>query len=635
MKNIYILAFCLSTLNLQAQHYYPGGMGSSSLLLWLNAANSSSLTMNASNQVSSWVDQSPNGFNFQQAAAANSPVYGAAGSPSGKPALTFTSTSSQYLSLASMPSTISFTGGVSSFAMVSYSAPQTVQGWQRIYDFGNGQASNNFMMGRNSNTAQSYYEGWNGGAGDQTYTTPPAGAIVNLSENLYEAVQQAGAAGSLQNVAHYVAGSSLTASGAAGSSQTHLPNSITRTSNFIGRSNWAADNYFSGTMSELLIYNTAFNTTQRVILENYLSAAWNQTVSVSGYTAPSATTYRTNLVGIGYTSATDNFLTDVAGSTDGLGFSSGTTAADFLQNAGYVMAAHNAQSNTVIANATVAGIKSSSPMTRWNRSWDVQKTGGTAAGALTLSFNFSDYNSGLGAPSATSTYALLYNSTDGTFATGANQLISTTSTTVAGNTVSFNLPAANLANGYYTLLYSSSPIILPVVLGSFTATRQGSSSSLDWNVTEQSGMSRFDIQRAGDGIHFSSIGSVAATSNSSDAYEFTDASPLTGTSYYRLAMVNEDGSIAYSGIRTVNQTTRPEVSLNIYPNPATDVLHVVVPNPSGLMTIRLIDARGQVLLQSVTAASATDIRVSGLAHGVYWITVTGTGISYTNEFLKN
>jgi hypothetical protein len=78
----------------------------------------------------------------------------------------------------------------------------------------------------------------------------------------------------------------------AGSSKTWVPTSIVRTSNYIGRSNWAADNYFSGTLSEILVYNVAFNTTQRVILENYLSAAWGEKISTSRYTPPSPTSVK-------------------------------------------------------------------------------------------------------------------------------------------------------------------------------------------------------------------------------------------------------------------------------------------------------------------------------------------------------
>jgi hypothetical protein len=95
----------------------------------------------------------------------------------------------------------------------------------------------------------------------------------------------------------YAAGTMQTITGASGANITWVPASIGRSKNYIGRSNWAADEYFGGVMSEIMIYNTAFNTTQRTIAENYLSQAWGQAVTSSEYTAPAVITYTTNLVG--------------------------------------------------------------------------------------------------------------------------------------------------------------------------------------------------------------------------------------------------------------------------------------------------------------------------------------------------
>jgi hypothetical protein len=550
--------------------------------------------------------------------------------------LTFTSTSSQYLTIANLPAALSFTSGISAFAQASYNAPQTGQGWQRIFDFGNGQGSDNLMMGRYGSTANAYYEGWHGGAGDQTWTS--TNPIVNGTESIYEVVQLGGAAGTLTAVAHYLAGAAQAATGQAGSSQTWVPAAIARTSNYIGRSNWAADNYFSGTMSEILLYNTAFNTTQRVILENYLSAEWNQSVNLSKYTPPTTTTYGTNLVGIGYTSAADDFLTNPAGSTDGLGFSSGITGTDFLSAAGYLMAAHNGQANTVINNASVPGIASASSLTRWNRSWDVQKSGGNNAGAVTLAFNFPDYNGTT--PSATNNYALLYNATDGNFATGTNILVATTSTTITGNTVSFKTAASNIANGYYTIIYSATPVVLPVVLTSFTAIAQGAAVKLNWNTSLQAGFSRFDIQRSGDGEHFSTIGTVSAPDSSTtpDQYTFTDSDPLTGRNYYRLSMVDQEGTIAYSDIHSVNFNSgnEPAVTLTVYPNPVAGRLHLALTNFMGQTGIRLLNSQGQVMrTMTVVSPSTVEIPVDGLARGVYFVEIEGTNSGrYIREIMK-
>ncbi len=229
---------CLLLVITTSGQYYPGGLGNANIVFWLNANKGPSITKNGANQVSQWADLSGNGYNFVQATTAQEPVYGAVSGPYNRPSLTFTSTGSQYLSTPVLPASISFTAGVSSFAVGSFKAPQTAQGWQRIYDFGGGQASNNIMMGRYGSSANFYYEGWKGGAGDQTWTT--TNPIVNGYDTLYEAVQQGGAAGTLSAVAHYLAGTSQADNGAVGSKKlkTWVPAAIARTSNYIGRSNW-------------------------------------------------------------------------------------------------------------------------------------------------------------------------------------------------------------------------------------------------------------------------------------------------------------------------------------------------------------------------------------------------------------
>lgn len=641
MKTIYARSLMISFLffagQVTAQKYYPGGLGNSNLFLWLNANKSSSITMNGSNQVSQWNDLSGNGNNFSQGAAGTRPVYGATANPGGRPGLTFSAASSQYMSLASLPATLSFASGVSAFAQVSYGPTLAGWGWQRVFDFGNGTSNNNFMMGRDGNTANNYYEGWKGGAGDQTYTS--TNPIVNNTENLYEAVQAGGTAGTLTNVSQYLAGVSQTVTGAAGSSQTWLPAAIARTANYIGRSNWAADEYFNGTMSEVLLYNTAVNSTQRVILENYLGAEWNQAVNKKIYTPPTTTTYGTSLVGIGYTSAADNFLSDIAGSTDGLGFTSGTTASDFLNVAGYISAAHNGQSNTALSNVTISNIWSLTPLSRWNRSWYFQQTGGNTTGSATVTFNFSDYNGS--APSSLLNYALLYNAADGTFTTGTNKLVTTTATTIStvSNTVAFKAAASNLSAGYYTIVYSNSPITLPVTLNTFTVVPQDGVAKLDWSTAGQTGFSRFDIQRAGDDQSFARIAAVDAVANSTTPgdYTFTDDNPLAGKNYYRLAMVDQDGSITYSAIHIVNFASGSgAITLSVYPNPVMDNLHLIFTHATGAITVRLINSQGQVMRNN-TASSPTNVEipVSTLARGIYFVEVQGAdGSRIVREVFK-
>jgi hypothetical protein len=633
MKNIYLgnlirtrtffyLMALLGAGQVTAQSYYPGGLGNTSLVLWLNAGQTSSITKNGYNKVATWSDLSGNDYDFTQSTTSNKPVYSATGGPNSRPAITFDASNSQYMNRSSLPSSISFTGGLTFFTQASFSASSS-WGWQRIIDFGNGQANNNICYGRYGATANTYYEGWNNTGGAQTYTT--SNNLVNGTSTIYEMMEQASGTGSTTVISQYLAGATQAVNGQYGSSMTWVPRSVTRSSNYIGRSNWSSDDYFTGTMSEILLYNTAFNTTQRVIIENYLSAEWGKTVSVSKYTPPSSTTYITNLVGIGYTSSTDNFTANVAGSTDGLGFSSGTGTTDLLHTAGYLMAAHNDQNNTVISHATIAGIYSASAISKWNRSWYLQRSGGNSTGKVTLNFNFPDYNGG--SVSNSNSYALIYNATDGSFATGTNVLVTLVSTPTANTAtdiVSFVVNAANLPNGYYTIVYSAS--ILPVSISGFTATKQDGGVVLKWSVANETNIDHYEIQRGTSATSFLTLGSTAA-------HSFTDDAPAAGRNYYRLKIVDKDGAGTYSTTVLMDVQETLSAAPTLYPNPAVDQLHITLTGAENA-SVLILNTAGQTLKTVMASGSRVDIPIGDLNKGIYFVEIRTGGVRYVKKVMK-
>jgi len=625
-RNI-LLTICIIILFIScapAQSYYPGGLGNGSLIVWLNAGNNASITQVAG-AVSQWNGLSGHAYNFAQGTASRRPAYSAAGGPSGRPALVFTSTSINYLGRASMAAAIAYTPGVSSFAVASFNASTTAQGFERIYDFGNGTASDNIWMGRYGTTANLGYESRIAATVAQTYTTTGS-YIVNGTNSIYEAIQQSGATGGNSAVGFYKAGTPHAANGSLGSAVTSVPNTVARTVDYIGRSNWAADDYFSGSMSEILFYNTAMNTTQRTILEDYLSAAWGLGVSATYYTPP-ASTYYSNLVGIGYTSAGDLFLSDINGSTDGLGFTSTSGATGFLNTAGYVMAAHNQQTNSILSGVTITGVGGG--LNRWNRSWNMQKTGGNSSGLISFNFNFSDYNGT--APTSTYSYGLLYNATDGSFATGTNKLVTLSGNSVAGNIVTLTAAGTQLAAGYYTLVWSTS-FLLPVSLTSFSAVRNDANSLLQWMASDITASS-YDVQRATDAIHFTTLGSVAA--NTGGPYHFTDPAPAPGINYYRLKINGAQGTVAYSIVYAIDFGLQPGAAIRIYPDPVGDALHIAGVEAGSSISIRILDFSGRVVKNIPWSVPATTgIPMTGLSRGFYIADIsTGAGV-YRSTFIK-
>ena len=81
--------------------------------------------------------------------------------------------------------------------------------------------------------------------------------------------------------------------------------------------------------------------------------------------------------------------------------------------------------------------------------------------------------------------------------------------------------------------------------------------------------------------------------------------------------------------------TGAAVSLSIYPNPATDVLHIVINNSTGVSGILIVNMQGQVVRTVSTSSTTTDIPVSNLARGIYMVEINTGAAKYTQEVLKN
>ncbi len=605
MNNLYtrktLVAFLIITGNLANAQYYPGGLGNSNLKLWLTGADATTLKKSSGTQaangdyIAKWMDKSGNGNHAVQTASGTQPLL-QTNALNGNSAVIF----ENYNELLTGP-----TGAYQSIVGV-----RNLVGSGHYQYFFSSPANADFSI-RGGGQSSVYTDGPN--VNDWSYNTgtPPAQwtngvQTLNASTTNHIIVDVAQA-------------------------PTNATYSINST--FMSRGMNGNDPVY-----EILAYNTALNNTQRNILENYESATWGleSALPTSGYTKftpPATASYNKNLVGIGYTSSTDNVLSTTSGSTDGLGFSSTNTG--FLNTTGFLMAADNGQTNSVITNATIPGVASSSSLSRWNKSWYVQLSGGNAAGQLTIKFSFMDYNSST--PSGSASFALLYNATDGSFASGTNSLMSASAISVSGNTVSFTVTASNTPTGYYTIVYSNTPITLPLTITDFTATGDQGSALLRWTIEQAMDVDHINVQRSADGVSFSTIGAVNAQANiaGSADYIFTDNKPETGVNYYRLEIVNADGSVAYSGIRTLEGPAPQSATISIYPNPASDILHVVTAG-TGSVGILVIDAQGRVVRQVNAASGNTiDVPVNDLPKGIYFAELLTGQSKFTRTFLKN
>lgn len=136
---------------------------------------------------------------------------------------------------------------------------------------------------------------------------------------------------------------------------------------------------------------------------------------------------------------------------------------------------------------------------------------------------------------------------------------------------------------------------LPVTIFGLEAKSQESSVRLSWNVSENIDGEKFIIQRTSDPstTQPDSIGVVRLHDANDASYQFDDVSPSPGINYYRLKIVDLDGSFAYSRYVKVDYSILQDIT--IFPQPAAGSVNIAFKsqfeNPVG--EIQVINLLGQ------------------------------------------
>jgi hypothetical protein len=181
-------------------------------------------------------------------------------------------------------------------------------------------------------------------------------------------------------------------------------------------------------------------------------------------------------------------------------------------------------------------------------------------------------------------------------------------------------------------------LALPVKLISFDAYKQANKDVLlEWKTADELSTNRYEIDVARTSQdyqlnNFVKIGEVISQGNSSSPqdYRFTDVeNNKAGVRYYRLKIVENDGSFHYSEIRPV--VFDNDVVWRIYPNPSNGVFNFIFQQNAGeMMNIKVYNTKGQLVQKSQTIASGfvqkiiIDLQSGKFVKGMYMIVTEGT-----------
>jgi hypothetical protein len=114
-------------------------------------------------------------------------------------------------------------------------------------------------------------------------------------------------------------------------------------------------------------------------------------------------------------------------------------------------------------------------------------------------------------------------------------------------------------------------ITLPLKLISFQGALNNSQSQLQWTVAENETGKYFEVEKSFDGRSYTTAGVVMVTQKSgSETYSYKEG--IQNATFYRLKMVNEDGSVSYSKIILIKAQEETSSSIALLQNPVKDNL---------------------------------------------------------------
>lgn len=172
----------------------------------------------------------------------------------------------------------------------------------------------------------------------------------------------------------------------------------------------------------------------------------------------------------------------------------------------------------------------------------------------------------------------------------------------------------------------STPIILPAAITSLSARAQEPDVRLSWRVETEQNLARYEVERAGESGNFSKVGTVNATGGSQ--YQYSDQGAAAGDWFYRLKMVDRNGTESFSN--TVRITRNADEALVLSAFSAT-----TPQRPLGLelwaleamaAQLEVFDLQGRSILtppslQLQPGKNALRFNVSDLAAGTYLISI--------------
>lgn len=172
------------------------------------------------------------------------------------------------------------------------------------------------------------------------------------------------------------------------------------------------------------------------------------------------------------------------------------------------------------------------------------------------------------------------------------------------------------------------PCTLPARLTRFGAENAGEKIKLYWTTSVEQNLKTIIVERSINGINFNELFTVLPKGIPGQEASYTsfDNDPYAGLNYYRLKLVDFDGSYTYSAVVTEKTAFEGFRITQSYPNPVIKQLYVQMQSDKTREIIySVVDMTGKVLKSSTVSLNAglnnVEFSFENIAAGLYYIQI--------------
>ena len=178
-----------------------------------------------------------------------------------------------------------------------------------------------------------------------------------------------------------------------------------------------------------------------------------------------------------------------------------------------------------------------------------------------------------------------------------------------------------------------SPIVVPIELIDFQGIAEKERIKLTWKTSSENHVSTYQLEKLQTLNNKETWSSMAAikANNAPSNYENFDVSPNVGTNYYRLKIVDADGSFSYSKIVSVEFSSLKTLVF-LFPNPSKNRVYLSENAFKNEETVEIVDVSGKVVTRTTVGQGRTGFDIQGLANGTYFLKVNDVVLRFSKAF---